>query len=119
MSAEADFRALLVAHAPLVALVGGAGGVAQNAVEQGRAPPYVVFSAQHAPEYGLDNTLLADEVTFSVECWAADAGSADAVADEVATALAIGARLVPTARATGYDAETGLDATVLTIQWWA
>ena len=42
---------------------------------------------------------------------------ADAVADEVQAAL-LAAGTVCTARATALDPNLGLDATVLTVQWW-
>lgn len=116
MSVESDFRALLAAYAPLTALVGTA--IAQNAVPPNAARPYVAFVAQHTPEYGLDNTLLADGVAITCECWADDAASADAVADAVQAALLAAGR-VCTARASTFDPELGLDATVLTVEWWA
>lgn len=116
MSAEADFRAVLVAYAPLTALVPAA-SISQNAAEQGVDLPYIAFTSAHAPSYGLANNLLADEVTFSVQCWGATSAQADAVADEVQAAL-LAAGTVCTARATALDPNLGLDATVLTVQWW-
>lgn len=115
MSAEADFRAVLAAYAPLTALVGTR--IAQNAVPQGGALPYVAFTASHAPEYGLDNTLHADLVTFSVECWAESASAADAVADQVQAALLAQGHVCTNAGGT-YDPELGLDATALQCEWW-
>jgi hypothetical protein len=116
MSAESDFRALLAGNAPLVALVGTR--IAQNAMKQGEPTPMVVFTATHQPEFGLNNSVHADRVTFDVQCWAATAIQADAVADAIVTCLAA-VGVVATARATGFDAELGLDATVLTVEWWA
>lgn len=115
MSVEQQFRSLLVGYAPLVALVGSA--VAQNAVPPQASRPYVAFTAQHQPEYGLDNTLLADGVTITCECWADDAATADAVADAVQAALLAAGR-VCSSRASTFDPELGLDATVLTVEWW-
>lgn len=116
MSAESDFRALLTAAAGVTAMVPAA-RIAQNVVEQGVDTPYIVFTAQHAPLYGLDNSLHANQVQVRVECWADDAGTADAVADAVLAALLADGRVV-TLRATGADPELGLDATVLTAEWW-
>lgn len=116
MSAETEFRALLVADAALTALVSTR--IAQNGVPQGAVFPLVVFTASHNPTYGLDNTLLDDEVTFNVQCWAATALQADAVADAVDAALA-GSSGIVTERASAYDQDLGADCTVLTIQWWA
>jgi hypothetical protein len=115
VSAESDFRALLTGAAGVTALVGTR--IAANAVKQGAARPYIVFSAAHEPVHGLDNTVHADKVTFTVECWAETAIAADQVADAVAVALAT-AGVVVVGRATGYDVEAGADATVLTVEWW-
>ena len=115
MSAETDFRTVLAGYAGLTALVGAR--IAQNAVPQGADLPYVAFTAQHNPDFGLDNTLLSNGVTLSIECWAATAAAADAVADQVRAAL-LAAGVVCTARATAFDPEVGLDATVLTAEWW-
>lgn len=114
MSAETTFRALLAAHAPLVALVGTA--IAQNVAPQG-ALPLVVFAAQHNRSLGLDGTtLLADEVTFSVQCVGNDALQADAVADAVSNAIS--SRAVVTGREGAFNEELQLDITVMQIQWF-
>jgi hypothetical protein len=115
MSAETEFRAILSAYAGLTALVSTR--IAQNAVPQGAALPYVAFTANHAPDFGLDNTQLSDEVTFSIECWADGAAAADAVADQVQAAL-LASYIVCTSRASTFDPEVGLDATVLTAQYF-
>ena len=115
MSAETEFRAVLAGYAGLTALVSTR--IAQNSIEQGAALPYVVFSSQQQPTHGLNNTLLATQVTFATECWADTAAAADAVADQVLAALAAQG-VVHTARVSGFDPELGLDATVLTVEWW-
>lgn len=114
MSVEADFRALLAGDAGVTALVGTR--IAQNAVAQGAPVPYVVFTATHTPELGLDNTVLADQVTITVQCWAKKAADADTLADAVQAALS--GDVVVIGRVTGYDEELDLDATVLTVEWW-
>lgn len=114
MSAETALRALLAASPTLTALVGSR--IAQNVVPQDEPLPLIVFSATHNPSYGIDNTLLADEVSFSVQCWANDGVSADAVADAVAAALTGTADVL--SRETAYNEELKLDCTVLTVQWW-
>lgn len=121
MSAETDFQALLDAHAPLGALVGtriGLGAVPPPASDVLAA---VVYLARHEPTYGIGSTLLADAVTFTVQCWAESAVAAAAVAAQVRAALAT----APAARCcvvSGeepvYDEETGLDAVVLIVEWW-
>lgn len=119
MSIEADFQATLSAYAPLTALVGTR--IAQNAVSTpGR--PLVVFVTSHERTLGLNNALLADECTISVQCWADTAAAADQVADAVQAALATGAALAASAvvvdRSTAYDDELGADGTILTVDWW-
>lgn len=120
MSAEADLRTALVAHAPLVALVGPR--VVQNGIEVGADLPYIVFTAQHAPSLNLFGTALCNEVTFTVECWDRTAVGADAVADAAIAALVAFAPAVNaaalTSRGSGFDGDLGLDATVLSVSWW-
>ena len=119
MSAETDFRGLLAAYAPLTALVGTR--IAQNAVEGGALGAAVVFTTTHAPILGLDNTQLGDQCSIEVQCWAATAAAADALADAVkaavATAPAASAACV-TGRASVFDSETGQDGCVLAVEWW-
>lgn len=120
MSAETDFRALLAGHAGTAALVGA--NVAHNAIRSGVPAPYIVFTAAHDPVRNLNGDLLADGCTLTVQCWGNTAAQAEAVADQATAAIATapaarGATV--TARASGYDDETGLDAVVLTVEWWA
>ena len=120
MSAETDLRALLAGHAGTAALVGTA--IAHNAIRQGVGAPYVVFTCAHDRQLGLDNTLLADACSFSLQCWGSTAAQAEAVADAVTEAIATAPTArgaCVTSRASGYDDETGLDATILTVEWWA
>lgn len=121
MSAETQFRLALVNDAALTALVGSR--VALNAVPEGAVMPLVVFTAAHDRTLGLNNELLADLCTFSVQCWGTTAAQADAVADAVIAAIAT---LAPAAsgacvidRASAFDAEIGFDGTTLTVEWWA
>jgi hypothetical protein len=120
MSIETDFRATLAAHAPLVALV--ATRIALNAVPEGQAVPLVVYDCTHDRTLGLDNSLLADQATLQVQCWAATATQADEVADAVLAAVATapaasGACVL--SRASTHDPELGLDGVTLTVEWWA
>ncbi len=120
MSAETDFRALLAAHAPLTTLVGTA--IAHNAVPQGTPAPYVVFTADYDPVLDMAGVRHATACTFTVQCWARSSAVAQAVADAVEGALALApvARGVAVrSRASGYDEEADMDATVLSVEWWA
>lgn len=120
MSAETDLRAALVAESTLTALVGTR--VVQNGVAEGTALPYVIFTSQHAFENNLLGQAMLDAVTFTIECWATGALAADAVADAVVLALTNHAPVANaaclTGRASGFDGSLGLDATVLTVEWW-
>lgn len=120
MSAETEFRALLAGHAGTAAIVGA--NVAHNAIRSGVPAPYIVFTATHDPVLNLAGKILADPCTFAVQCWGNTAAQAEAVADQAAAAIATaptarGAAV--TARASGYDDETALDAVVLTVEWWS
>ena len=119
MSIETDFRALLAGYSALTALVGTR--IAENAEPEGSALPLVVFSATHDRTLGLDNSLLADQCSIDVQCWAETAVAADAVADAVIAAIATAptaAGAVVVARSSTFDAELGLDATILAAEWW-
>ena len=120
MSIEADFRATLVAHAPLLALVPAA-RIAQNAVEDGAPGAAVVFTTSHAPVLGLGNTQLGDICSIEVQCWAGSAAAAEALADAVAAAIATApaaSAACVTARASTFDPDTGQDGCVLAVEWW-
>lgn len=120
MSIETDFRALLAAHAPLVALVGTR--IAQDAITEGAAGALVVFSSRHDLTLGLNNTLLADQCTLAVQCWADTAAQAAAVAAAVRAAVAAapsssGACVLD--ESTTHDPEIGMDGVLLTVEWWS
>lgn len=115
MSAESDLQALLEGAAGVTALVGDR--IAQNAIDQGQDAPYIVYTSQHTPEYGLSNAVLANNVQFRIECWAGTAAEADEIADAVRAAL-LADGVVCTSRVTGHSPETQLDATILVADWW-
>lgn len=121
MSAETDFRALLAAHAPLVALADAR--IAQDAVPEGASYPLVVFSCTHEPLLNLLGQQLADRCTFVVQSWsqtgAAQASAlADAVAGAVATAPTARSAAV-TSRAGVTDPELGDYGVETIVDWWA
>lgn len=120
MTIESDFRALLAGNSGVAALVGTR--IAQNAVPDAAGMPCVVFTTSHNRVLGLNNSLQADQAAIAVQCWAETATAADAVADAVTAAVATApaqAGAVVLDRASAYDAELGLDATSLTVEWWA
>lgn len=116
MSMESDLRALLVAYAPLTALVSTR--IAADRIEQGAARPFVVYTRTGTePVQTLDGTLHASKATFDVQCWADTRTAAEAVADAIQAALVADARAI-VGRASGYDADLDLEATVISIDWW-
>lgn len=120
MSAETDFRALLAGFAGLVALVGQR--VSENAVPEGEPRPYVAFTSRHELTHNLLSEVMADQCTFTVQCWADNASQAAAVAEQVLLAVAEadpahGAVVLSTDSA--YDPAAGADAAILTVEWWA
>lgn len=119
MSIESDFRALLAGNAGLTALVSTR--IAQDAIPENSTGSLVVFSAVHERTLGLDNSLLADRCTLSVQCWAATGALAASVADAVTAAVATapaaaGACVLD--RQTTFEPELGLDGVLLTVEWW-
>ena len=124
MSAETDFQALLDGHAALTDLVDDR--IALAAVADGAGYPCVVYLAQHDPTFGVGGTVLADLVTFTVQCWADDEGGGAVGAAAVAAAVRGAIATAPGARscavvgeAPAYDEQTGLDGVLLTVEWWA
>ncbi len=107
MSIETDLHAALTSYAPLAAIAGSR--IALNGMAQGQPAPFVVFSTSHARDVGLDGTVLADDVSIELQCWAADPVQASALADSVEAALRTNTVAVPLSRATGRDPDVGLD----------
>jgi len=120
MSAESDFRTLLVGFAGLISLV--AQRVSENAVPQGTSLPYVAFTSRHELTHNLLGEVMADQAVFTVQCWGRNAAEAAAVAAQVALAVqgadpARGAVVLSTDGA--YDPPADADAAILTVEWWA
>lgn len=120
MSAETDFRTLLVNFPGLAALVGTR--VAENSVDEGLPLPYIAFTGRHDRTHNLLGELMADQVEFTVQCWGKTAADAAAVAAQVVLAVqsadpARGAVVMSSESA--FDPDVNLDATILTVEWWA
>ncbi len=116
MSMESDLRALLVAYAPLLALVSTR--IAADRIEHGTVLPFVVFTRTGTePVQNLTGDVLANKATFDVQCWANTRSSAETVADAIQAALVADGRAI-VGRASGYDADLDLEATVISVDWW-
>lgn len=124
MSAETELQALLVADAGVrtalgVTTVAAAGKqVAADRIEQGTGRPFGVYTRTQTDRHeGLDGTVHAVKVTLELQLWGDTRMSADALADACDDAIT-GANQAITGRATAYDSELDLEATVLSVEWW-
>lgn len=128
MSVETDLYALLTAdagvQAALAASLAAAGDeigdrFAADRIEQDTTRPFAVFTRTSTEKQeGLDGTVFAERVVLELQVWADKRLDADALADVCQAALDEAGHSV-TGRASGFDGELGLEATVLTVEWWA
>jgi len=115
MSSESDLYAALTARAGLTALVGTR--IDPDAIPEGRALPAIVYQrASTTPVTTIGGVEVAEDVRFAITAWAETRTAADAVADQIAAAIATAGS--PTAdRTTGYDPECGLYACTIECDW--
>lgn len=116
MSAEAHYRALLAAHAPLTAIVGTS--IALNSIPEGALPPLVVFVTTQLPTVGLDGTLLDTQINHATQCWGTNSLQALAIAQAVRGALAADLDYTVLTQDSVFDEERGLDGIELTVERW-
>lgn len=121
MSVEADLRAVLVAHAPLTAVVPAA-RISIDVVPPGTPKPYIAFAKQNsAPEWASNNTRLGqiDTIDIQIVGGSPDLGgrsTAIAVRELVEAALLAGGQ--PWAGVTAaYDDELNIEVEVVTVDW--
>lgn len=113
MSAESNLYAVLGGHAPLTALV--AGRIYPDAMPEDTAYPAVVYGRQSTePVVTISGDKHGEFAVMQISAWAKTRTAADAVGDAVESAL-LTAREVPTGRQGGFDAETGLFATLIDV----
>lgn len=118
MSAEIQLRALLVASAPVTALVGTR--VSADRAEQGAAMPFLVFARTGTqPVQFLDGSVPLSQASIDVQCWAETRAGADALADAVTTAIRGVVRQTVPGRAAVYDTDLDAHGTILNVNWWA
>lgn len=116
MSARADLQALLAATTAVTALVGDR--IAADRIEQTDARPFIVYTTTATNRTrGLDGTLHGVQTSFELQVWADTRLQADAVGDAVQAAVETAQHFV-TNRASGYDADLDLEASILSIDWW-
>lgn len=117
MSANTDLHALLTAATALVALVGDR--IAADRMEQTEARPFVVYTSTATERSTtLTGDVLGVKTTFEVQAWADTRIQADAVGDEIQNALEADHQFVVN-RSSGYDSALDLEATIITVDWWA
>lgn len=117
MSAETALRALLVADAPVAALVSTR--IAADRIEQGAARPFICYTrTASAPVVALDGTHLKTLVSLDVQCWADSRASADAVADAVTTAVRGVISQSVVGRSSAYDADLDVEGAIVSVSWW-
>ena len=121
MSVESDLRAVLLAHAPLVAVV-PAVRISVDAVQAGTPTPYIAFTtANVSPEWSSNNTLMGTIHTVDIQCvgGAPDLGgraTAIAVRELVQAALLAGGQ--PWAgNVPQFDDVLGLEVETVTVDW--
>lgn len=116
MSSESDLYAALSGRAGLTALVGTR--IDPDAIPEGHALPAVVYQrASTLPTMTIGGVIVAESVRFSVTAWAETRTGADAVADQIAAAVAAAGN--PSVdRSSGYDQECGLYACSIECDWW-
>lgn len=114
MDAKATLRAALLAHAPLVALVGQR--IFPDGIEETADLPAGVLTVTGTePIRSIDGTRHGAWVNLSLQFWAATRTTADACAAAAEDAAALADHIVLDI-ADAADLETGLYATTLTIR---
>lgn len=116
MSVETELRALLLANAPLLAIIpANRISVDTAAVEQPR--PYIVFAVQSGePVFGLDNSFLGETVTIDLQIVGSTRNNAVVIREAVKAALLAGG--VPwSGTSSAFDPENGLEAEIINLQW--
>lgn len=117
MTAATDLRAVLAAHAGLVALVSDR--IRADLADELDATPFVVFKRVGIePTYGLDNSELARKETFQVECWGDTRGSSSDVAEQVIAALKAAGLPPSPSDPDALDPDIGARAVVLNVEIW-
>lgn len=111
MSAEQDLTTILTAAPGVTALVGDR--IYPDLVPESKAAPYIGYERVNTePILTIHGPGLGDNVRLMVACWAKTRLEAEALADEVATAMQVAGH-VYLARGAEYDESTGRSAATL------
>lgn len=116
MAIDTDFRAAMLAHAPLVALIDDR--LALNVAPDTDVLPLVVFSVRTDRTLGLSGALHGNRGSIDVQVWAASAAGARQVADELIAAVAtVPDKAVVTDHRDTYEPDMKLDGVLLSVVW--
>ncbi len=114
MSAETLLRAGLIAHAPLLALVGQR--IYPDAIPEDQPLPAVVYVRSNTERIrSTSGRNFGEWVDMSVQCWAETRSQADAVADAVIDAVESAEQDI-TDRAAMADLDIGIHGVSLSIR---
>lgn len=116
MAIDTDFRAAMLAHAPLVALIDDR--LALNVAPDTDTLPLVVYSVRTDRTLGLGGDLHGLRASIDVQVWAKSSEVARQVADEVILAVAtVPDKAVVTDDRDAYEPDMKLDGVLLTVVW--
>lgn len=116
MAIDTDFRAAMLAYAPLVALIDDR--MSLNVAPDVDTLPIVVYSVRRDLTRGLDNSVHGERGTIDVQVWAGSAAAARQVADEVIAAVAtVPDKAVVTDDRDTYEPDMKIDGVLLTVVW--
>ena len=124
MSAETEFRAELLAHAPLLALVGGVPSrIAFDKVPQTTPRPFVVMVRESTELIDtLDGSDNGARITFGLQCWGDTRAQAEEIADAVVAALRASTRepngIPIEERSAIAEPDLDFEGVHLTVDWW-
>jgi hypothetical protein len=93
--------------------------ITPDVIPEGNPLPAVVYQRAGTTAVSTihDGQPIAEEVRFQVSAWAPTRTAADAVADEVANALAVVGVSVAD-RSSGIDPESDLKSATVEVDWW-
>lgn len=116
MAIDTDFRAAMLAHAPLAALIDDR--MSLNVTPDVDVLPIVIFSVRRDLNRGLDNSLHGERASIDVQVWAESAAGARLVADELIAAVAtVPDVAVVTDDRDTYEPDMKIDGVLITVVW--
>ena len=115
MSAETEVYAALSGHAGLTAIVSTR--IYPDVLPEKTIYPAVVFSRNQPsnPIYSISGHYFGADVSLQVGCWGNTRTEADAAGAQAEAAL-IAAGMLPNGKNSGYDPETDLYASIITVE---